>query len=88
MEVICIEDAAYFDLLEKVYQYIKTLHNVKQDKWILPEEAMEMLGVKKTKLQELRDTDAIGFSQPSRKVILYDSDSIREYLEKNTRKSS
>lgn len=86
MEVICIEDAAFFSLLEKVYIHLKSLHNEKHEKWILPDEAMEMLGVKKTKLQELRDTGAIAFSQPSRKVILYDSDSILEYLDKNTRK--
>jgi len=86
MEVICIGEDAYFELLTKTYEYIKSLHNIKQDKYILAEEAMQMLGVKKTKLQELRDTGDIIVSQPSKKVILYDADSIRKYLDKHTRK--
>ncbi len=86
MEVICFDEDAYFNLLQKSYEYIKSLHNIKEDKWILPDEAMEMLGVKKTKLQELRDTGEIVFSQPSKKVILYDVESIREYLNKYIRK--
>lgn len=86
MEVICLEEAAFYSLLDKVYAHLKTVNNVKQEKWILPDEAMNMLGVKKTKLQELRDTGEIIFSQPSKKVILYDVDSIREYLDRHTRK--
>ncbi|MGY4536279.1 hypothetical protein ACVW0P_000686 [Mucilaginibacter sp. UYNi724] len=87
MEVICIQEDAYFDLLKKSYEYIKTLHNIKEEKWILPDKAMEMLGVKTTKLQELRDNGEIEISQPTKKVILYNIDSIREYLNKHARKS-
>ena len=86
MEVICLEDAAFYSLLDKVYAQLKTVNNIKEEKWILPDEAMDMLGVKKTKLQELRDTGEIVFTQPSRKVILYDVDSIRDYLNRHTRK--
>ena len=36
----------------------------------------------KTTLQKLRDTGAIRFSQPAKKYIVYDTESINEYLEK------
>ena len=87
MEVICLQEDAYFEILKKSYEYIKVLHSIKEEKWILPEKAMEMLGVKTTKLQELRDNGEIEISQPSKKVILYNIDSIREYLNKHARKS-
>ncbi|HVW96117.1 MAG TPA: helix-turn-helix domain-containing protein [Mucilaginibacter sp.] len=86
MEVICLEEAAFYSLLDKVYAHLKTVSTHHEDKWILPEAAMEMLGVKKTKLQDLRNTGEVIFSQPSKKVILYDADSIREYLDRHTRK--
>lgn len=87
MEVICLQEDAYFEILKKSYEYIKTLHNIKEEKWILPEKAMEMLNVKTTKLQELRDNNEIQISQPTKKVILYNIDSIREYLDRHARKS-
>jgi hypothetical protein len=87
MEVICLNEDAYFELLKKSYEYIKSLNNITEEKWILPDKAMEMLGVKTTKLQELRDRSEILVSQPSKKVILYNIDSIREYLNKHARKS-
>ncbi len=86
MEVICIQEDAYFELLKKSYEYIKSLHNIKEEKWILPDQAMEMLGVRTTKLQELRDSGEIEISQPTKKVILYNIESIREYLNKHARK--
>lgn len=87
MEVICLQEDAYFELLKKSYEYIKSLHDIKEEKWILPDQAMEMLGVKTTKLQELRDSGEIVISQPSKKVILYNIESIRDYLNKHARKS-
>ena len=54
------------------------------NKWILEEEAMKMLGkIGKTQLWRLRSKGKIRYSQPSRKIILYDRDSILEYLEKH-----
>jgi predicted site-specific integrase-resolvase len=39
----------------------------------------------KTTLQKFRDEGRIRFAQPDRKIILYDRDSINEYLEKNAK---
>jgi hypothetical protein len=88
MEVICLNEDAYFELLKKSYEYIKSLNNITEEKWVLPEKAMEMLGVKTIKLQEFTgDRNEIEVSQSSKKVILYNIDSIREYLDKHARKS-
>ena len=86
MEVICLEDEAFYALLEQVVQRIKEKEGIKEDKWISPEEAMQKLRItSKTTLQKLRDEGKIRFSQPEKKHILYDIDSIYQYLEKNAK---
>jgi hypothetical protein len=86
MEVICLQDAAFYSLVDKVVAHVKQQHNVKYDKWISGEEAMTMLRItSKTTLQKLRDEGKIRFSQPEKKLILYDVDSIYEYLNKHAR---
>jgi len=47
---------------------------------------MEILGIKsKGTLQKLRDEGKIRFSQPEKKIILYDRESIDQYLEKHVK---
>jgi len=47
---------------------------------------MKLLNIKsKSTLQQLRDNGRIRFSQPQKKIILYDTDSIHDYLEKNAK---
>ncbi len=57
------------------------------DRWISPNEAMQLLITSKTTLQKLRDEGKIRFSQPEKKLILYDIHSIDEYLEKYAKKT-
>ena len=84
MDVICLEDAALQALVEKVIDRIKERPGVKLDKWISGEEAKKMLRISSnTTLQKLRDEGKIRFSQPERKMILYDTDSILEFLDKH-----
>ena len=88
MEVICIENEAFYSLIETVVQRIKEKQGIKEDKWISGEEAMEKLRFKsKTTLQKLRDEGKIRFSQPEKKIILYDAESINEYLEINSKET-
>ena len=88
MHVICLEDAAFYKLVEEVVDRIKEQNNITEDKWISPEEAMEKLRIRsKTTLQRLRDEGRIRYSQPDRKTILYDTDSINEYLEKHAKET-
>ncbi|THF52821.1 helix-turn-helix domain-containing protein [Flavobacterium supellecticarium] len=86
MQVICLEEKAFYELVEQVVERLKEKNNVLRDKWVSNEEAMRLLNVKsKTTLQKLRDEGKIRFSQPEKKIILYDTDSINSYLEKNSR---
>lgn len=81
MEVIVIETEAFYALLHEVVQRLKPED---KDKWIQEPEAMELLGIKsKTTLWKLRSEGRIRYSQPSKKVILYDRNSIEDYLEDN-----
>lgn len=45
MEVICLEDDAFYALIEKVVERIKEKNNLKSDKWISGEEAMRRLNI-------------------------------------------
>ena len=88
MEVICLEEPAFYALLTKVVERIKETQNIKEDKWICAEEAMSKLRISsKTTLQKLRDEGKIRFSQPERKIILYDVESLYQYLEKHVKET-
>lgn len=88
MEVICLEDEAFYALVDQVVQRIKEKEGIKEDKWISPENAMKMLNItSKTTLQKFRDEGKIRFSQPEKKIILYDKDSINDYLEKHAKET-
>lgn len=86
MQVICLEEAAFFALFERVLSHLKEKDSGQKEKWVADEEAMQLLNIKsKTTLQKLRDEGRIRFSQPQKRVILYDRDSISDYLERNAR---
>jgi Helix-turn-helix domain len=83
MEVICLQDVAFYALVEQVVERIKEKNSIKENKWIIGDEVMRKLNISsKTTLQKLRDEGKIRFSQPEKKLILYDVESIYEYLEK------
>ena len=85
MNVICIEEDAFHTLIDGVIKYVKSqMESVIQDKWVGKNEAMRLLRIKSaTTLQKLRDEGKIRFSQPEKKHIVYDRDSINDYLEAN-----
>ncbi|MEM9856519.1 MAG: helix-turn-helix domain-containing protein [Bacteroidota bacterium] len=84
MEVICLETKAFYALVEEVVKRIRDKEQVRQDKWINTEDAMELLKIRsKTTLQKLRDEGQIRYSQPQKKIILYDRDSILAHLDRN-----
>jgi hypothetical protein len=87
MQVICLEEAAFYALIDEVVSRLKDKPGQDAPKWITDIEAMQLLNIKsKTTLQSLRDEAKIRFSQPNKKNILYDRDSILAYHEKNARK--
>ncbi len=86
MEVICLEEKAFYALVEQVVSRLQESHSEQKEKWISDEQAMTLLNIKsKTTLQKLRDEGRIRFSQPQKRIILYDRDSISDYLNKNAK---
>lgn len=86
MQVICLEEPAFYALVEEVVNRLKPQQDAARLKWIDGHEAMQLLNIKsKTSLQNLRDQGRIRFTQPQKKVILYDRDSILEYLDQHAR---
>jgi hypothetical protein len=87
MEVIVLEEEAFYELYNRLVADIKKQLGVKpRDKWIDDEEAMSMLKIKsKTTLQKFRDEGKIRYSEVGPRLFLYDSDSIDAYIEKNAK---
>jgi cell division protein FtsX len=86
MEVICLDTLAFHTLVQEVVDKIKAKQNIQTDKFISSEEAMRKLRITSpTTLARLRNEGEIRFSHPLKKVILYDSNSIDEYLEKHAK---
>jgi len=89
MQVVCLQEEAFYKLFDKVVEHLK--QNQKEEKsfkWIDGEEVMKLLKISsKTTLQRLRDDGKIRFSQPQKRIILYDRNSIDEYLEKHARET-
>ena len=83
MNVICIEEKAFYALWDRMHKYVRSQMEIYTvDKWIDKKEAKRLLRIKSdTTLQKFRDEGHIRFSQPERKHILYDRDSINDYLE-------
>ncbi|MDB5227835.1 MAG: DNA-binding protein [Bacteroidota bacterium] len=85
-EVICIESLALQMLVDRVVNYLKEQHSIYENKWITTDQAMCQLNItSKTTLQKLRDQGKIRFTQPMKKNVLYDRDSILEYLENHSK---
>lgn len=88
MEVVCLQEEAFYALFDKVVEYVEAKRKDLPDKWIDGEEAMRMLRIKGVStLQKLRDEGKIRYSQPQKKIILYDRGSIDEFLEKHAQET-
>ena len=88
MEVVCLQEEAFYALFDKVVERVESKHKDAPAKWIDAEEAMALLNIKSTTtLQKLRDEGKIRFSQPQKKIILYDRDSIIQYIEQHARET-
>lgn len=87
MKVICLEEQAFFQLIEQVVSRLNDGRDEKY-KWISDTDAMQLLGIKsKTTLQDYRNRGKIRYSQHAHKVILYDRESILAFLEMNAKET-
>lgn len=86
LNIICLESDAFYALVDQVVERMVAAQDDTPNKWISDEEAMQLLRIRsKNTLLKLRDERAIRFTQPVKKLILYDRDSIFEYLEKHAK---
>ena len=83
---ICLEDKAFYELIDAVYEHLNSKTSHISDKWIDGKKAMEKLHCQKTTLQKLRDEGKIEYSKMGN-IILYNSFSIDEYIESNKRET-
>jgi len=82
---ICIDEPAFYELIDSLYA--RLIDRNKGDKFITGEEVMRRLNISSpVTLQKLRDNGQLRISRLSKKIILYDSSSVDEYLEKHIRK--
>lgn len=81
-----METEAFYLLLEQVLKHFHDKKPVPEEKWIDTNRALKMLNLKsKTSIYKLRVEGKIRYSQPQKKVILYDVSSIHEFLEANAK---
>ncbi len=85
MEIICLKEEAFFELIDRVVERLSGISNEPQ-KWIDQTKAMRLLNIKSpTTLQEYQNNGEIRFTQPRKRVILYDRDSINEFLDRHAK---
>jgi hypothetical protein len=81
---ICIDEPDFFQLIDTLYERLK---GKEKEIWLNSETVMSLLNISSpTTLQKLRDAGAFKISQLSKKVILYNRESVEEYIEKHARK--
>ena len=86
LKIICLESNAFHALVDEIVDRVSKSNNLIEDKWISKQEAKHLLRVSSdTTLQRLRDEGKIRYTQPERKMVLYDRDSILLFLEQNVR---
>ena len=85
MKVIIFEKDSYWKHIHEVVKRVKETQK-EEKKWIDELEAMELLGIKsKSEMWKMRSQGKIRYSQPSRKIIKYDRQSILKFLEDNVK---
>ena len=82
-QFIVIESEAFYALLDELIDRYVSEKQKEAPRWLTPDQAKEYLNVADSTLYQLRVKDKINYTQPSRKIILYDRISIDEYLEAN-----
>lgn len=86
--VTCLPNADFERLVDRLVGYIKEKHVIQHDTWITSEEAMRLLNISsKTTLQIIRDNGKIRFTHPTHKILLYDRQSILDYLEQHAKET-
>lgn len=75
-----IEKQAFYELLNQVLARLNAENE--EETWIPEDEAMQLLNIRsKTTMQRIRNEDLVRFTQPTQRIILYDKQSLLDYLD-------
>lgn len=87
-ETICIDTKAFYALLDQVIERVdEKYEQSKEPKWIDGNEVMRMLNISsRTTLQAVKDSPDVRVSVMSKKVVLYDRQSILNYIENHSKR--
>lgn len=83
MKVITMDEASFYSLIDEVIEYVRNKTQTPQKRFLTKKEALDKLSVCATTLQKLRDTQAIRVIRLSPRKLLYDAQSINEYINRN-----
>ena len=86
-DVIVIQSDAFHALIDEIYVRVKAENNLpEEDQWISPQEAMKMLRISSDQtLKKIRDRGDIVFSKPTGGIVLYERQSILDYIERHVK---
>lgn len=83
-KVIQIETEALEHLACRLVKLIQEKYGIPNEQWISEQETMAIIGISsKTTLLKLRQTGQIRYSQPYKRVIVYDKKSVLDFLNKH-----
>ena len=86
--IIQIHEEDLFELIEQVVERLREKYDVPLERWIDGAEAMSLLQISsKTTLLRFRNEGLIRYSQPTKKVILYDRLSIEKFIDSNAKET-
>ncbi|QMU65997.1 MAG: hypothetical protein GKR88_18075 [Flavobacteriaceae bacterium] len=81
--VVVNQDELIADIQQTIEKAFDRYNANRHPKYVTPKAAMETLGVRISKLQQLRNNDEIRYSMTSSRGIMYQYDSLIEYLDRN-----
>lgn len=86
MELICLDADAVEALVEKLVEKIKVLNDVKESPYLATEEACQLMKCNDDTLRKYWKGGQITRSKLSNGHIVYDRESILNFIKKNTEK--
>lgn len=82
-EIVTLEFTELCELIDSVLRYAEQELQRPQEPYVNAQEAMRLLGIKKSKLADLRSSGEIQYSQITPKNLLYSRESINMLIERN-----
>ena len=83
---ICMDEQVYYDLKEGLLLRLKAMNQIDDDPWITVHEALKLLSItSQTTLKKFCDQGHIRVSKITEKIVLYDRQSILQFLESHVK---